>query len=907
MNDTDYELIVIGTGPAGSSVARAIREQGRRVAIIEERPFGGTCALRGCNPKKVYANAGHLMAQINGAQGRLVSTENARIDWSNLAAFKREFTDSIPEKSRRSFEDDGIDTIQGTARLTGPQTIQVGDRTLTAERIFVAVGAQPAPLDIPGGEQTIDSDAFMELDTLPPRVCFIGGGYVAMEFAHVALRAGREVTVVERDSQILNGFDPDLTQQLADYSREQGLTVHTGSEVTRIDTDGDGLQVVFETDGDAQTVPCDLVVRGAGRIPRLEPLDPAAANLKTGKDGIEVDPYLRSTSNPHVFAAGDCAATGRPKLTPTANEEARAAVENLFDSNPSFRPDYGSIPRVAFTTPSIAAVGLSEEEARREHPGLSVRSGNSSDWTSIRKSGLDCAGYKVMVSEDDQILGAHLLGHAAEETINLFALAMKFNLTASNLKSTLFTFPTAPSQLSALSTQLSNEPNMTVEKSINQFMEGLKHRNPHEDEFHQAVHEVVASVMPWYLQHDEYRKAQILERVTEPDRIIIFRVSWQTDDGSIRANRAWRVQFNNALGPYKGGLRFHKSVDQSVLKFLGFEQVFKNSLTGLPMGGAKGGSNFNPANKSEDEVMRFCQSLMTELHRHIGEDVDIPAGDIGVGSREISFLFGQYMRLANRWSGVLTGKGCSFGGSAVRTEATGFGCVYFCEHMLNQHGEQLEGKSVAVSGSGNVARYAAEKLIEKGARVLTLSDSDGFVHIKDGLTEEQLAFVHELKEQRRGRIEEFAYKFDGVEFHADATPWGIDCDVAMPCATQNELQEADARALIDNKVFAVCEGANMPTTEGAAERFENSDVLHAPGKASNAGGVAVSGLEMSQNAMRVSWSRDDVDERLQSIMKEIHDQCVEFGGGEDRVNYTRGANIAGFRKVAQALSAYGVH
>jgi len=443
-------------------------------------------------------------------------------------------------------------------------------------------------------------------------------------------------------------------------------------------------------------------------------------------------------------------------------------------------------------------------------------------------------------------------------------------------------------------------------KELEDFMCGLRRRNPHESEFHQSVEDVATSVMPWYLDQAAYRNAQILERLTEPDRIVTFRVSWETDDGEIRANRAWRVQFNHALGPYKGGLRFHPTVTQSVLKFLGFEQIFKNSLTGLPMGGAKGGSNFNPRGKSDREVMRFCQSLMTELHRHIGEDVDVPAGDIGVGSREISYLFGQYMRLENRWTGVLTGKGLQFGGSAVRTEATGYGCVYFCEHVLQQHGEGLGDKAIAISGSGNVARYAAEKAMRKGARVVTLSDTDGFVHIKDGLNEEQLAFVHELKEQRRGRVSELADRFDGVTFHADARPWGVACDVAMPCATQNELEVEGAKTLIDNGVRGVCEGANMPTTNEAADLFRAAKVLHAPGKASNAGGVAVSGLEQSQNAMRISWSREEVDERLQKIMRDIHERCVEHGQRDGRVDYIDGANIAGFQKVAEAMLAYGV-
>jgi glutamate dehydrogenase (NADP+) len=442
------------------------------------------------------------------------------------------------------------------------------------------------------------------------------------------------------------------------------------------------------------------------------------------------------------------------------------------------------------------------------------------------------------------------------------------------------------------------------QKELRAFMKGLKKRNPYEVEFHQAVAEVATSVMPWYLQHEAYRRAQILERLTEPDRIITFRVTWETDSGEIRANRAWRVQFNHALGPYKGGLRFHPSVTQSVLKFLGFEQIFKNSLTGLPMGGAKGGSNFNPKGKSDREVMRFCQSMMTELHRHIGEDVDVPAGDIGVGAREISYLFGQYMRLENRWSGVLTGKGLSYGGSAVRTEATGWGCVYFCEHMLHQHDEILAGKRVAVSGAGNVALYAAAKLIEKGAKVVTLSDSGGFIHIPEGLQLEQWNEIHQLKEVERGSLSTF--QSHGVTYHPGARPWAIPCDIAMPCATQNEIELEDSVALTANGAVAVCEGANMPTTLEASEYFREHGVLHAPGKASNAGGVSVSGLEQSQNAMRISWDREEVDRRLQQIMRDIHTRCVESGAtSAGRVDYVNGSNISGFKKVAEAMLAYG--
>jgi len=443
----------------------------------------------------------------------------------------------------------------------------------------------------------------------------------------------------------------------------------------------------------------------------------------------------------------------------------------------------------------------------------------------------------------------------------------------------------------------------SAEAHIRKFLDGLEKRNPHEPEFQQAVAEVAHSIMPMYLDHDAYRHAQILERLTEPDRIVTFRVTWQTDDGTLRANRAWRVQFNHALGPYKGGLRFHPSVNQSVLKFLGFEQVLKNSLTGLPMGGAKGGSNFNPKGKSADEIMRFCQSLMTELQRHIGQHVDIPAGDIGVGTREISYLFGQYMRISNTWTGVLTGKGCSFGGSEVRKQATGYGCVYFLDLMLQERGHGLAEKRIAISGSGNVALYAAEKAIQLGAKVLTLSDSDGFIHVSKGLDEHQFERIRKLKEDDRGRLAEL--DLAGCTYHKQGTPWSVPCDVAMPCATQNEIDVKAADALIANDVLAVCEGANMPTSAEAGERFRAAGVLHAPGKASNAGGVAVSGLELSQNAMRLSWSIAEVDAKLQSIMADIHRRCVEHGRGSDQVSYIDGANIAGFQKVADAMLAYG--
>lgn len=438
------------------------------------------------------------------------------------------------------------------------------------------------------------------------------------------------------------------------------------------------------------------------------------------------------------------------------------------------------------------------------------------------------------------------------------------------------------------------------------FMAGLRKRNPGEKEFHQAVEEVARSVFPLILDNKKYQQAQILERMTEPDRIIIFRVTWEDDQGQIRANRAWRVQFNNSIGPYKGGLRFHPEVTQSVLKFLGFEQTFKNSLTGLPMGGGKGGANFNPKGKSDAEVMRFCQSMMIELHRHIGEDTDVPAGDIGVGAREISFLFGQYKRLTNRFHGILTGKQLSFGGSKVRTEATGYGCVYFCENMFQQRDDSLSGKTVLVSGSGNVALYTIEKAIQLGAKVITASDSSGFIHDPDGIDEEKLAFLKELKEVHRGRISEYTEKFSSAHYHADAKPWGVAAQVAFPCATQNEITVDDAQTLIDNGIEAVCEGANMPTEMEGSHRFLRSRILYGPSKAANAGGVTVSGLEQSQNSQRLSWSREEVEKRLVSIMKEIHDRCVEYGEGEDGyVNYLDGANLAGFVKVADAMLAYG--
>ncbi|MBT7857261.1 MAG: NADP-specific glutamate dehydrogenase [Nitrospinaceae bacterium] len=442
-------------------------------------------------------------------------------------------------------------------------------------------------------------------------------------------------------------------------------------------------------------------------------------------------------------------------------------------------------------------------------------------------------------------------------------------------------------------------------QEIDKFMNGLTKRNPGEPEFHQAVQEVANTIIPFTLEHPEYRKAQILERMTEPDRIVIFRVTWEDDEGNFRVNRAWRVQFNNSIGPYKGGMRFHPSVTLSVLKFLGFEQVLKNSLTTLPMGGGKGGSNFNPKGKSDAEVMRFCQSLMIELFRHIGEDTDVPAGDIGVGAREISFLFGQYKRLANRFTGILTGKGLAFGGSLVRTEATGFGCVYFMENMLGARGDSLEGKSAVVSGSGNVALYTIDKLNQLGARVLTASDSGGFIHDPAGIDGEKLEWLKDLKEVRRGRISEYAEKF-GCTYHEGERPWNVPCNLAFPCATQNEINAEQAKALVANGVMGVAEGANMPTELDGVHAFMNAKIIYGPSKASNAGGVAVSGLEQSQNSLRISWSREEVDNRLKDIMKSIHEKCVTYGEeGGGYINYVKGANIAGFVKVADAMVAYG--
>jgi len=441
--------------------------------------------------------------------------------------------------------------------------------------------------------------------------------------------------------------------------------------------------------------------------------------------------------------------------------------------------------------------------------------------------------------------------------------------------------------------------------NLDEFMSGLVKRNPHQTEFHQAVEEVAEAVIPYINENPKYLRWRILERMTEPDRIIIFRVCWEDDAGNIRVNRGFRVQFNNAIGPYKGGLRFSPDVNLSILKFLGFEQTFKNSLTTLPMGAGKGGADFNPKGKSEGEVMRFCQAFMTELSKHIGEHLDIPAGDIGVGTREISFMFGQYKRLRNEFTGVLTGKALEFGGSLIRKEATGYGCAYFMKDMLEHQGDTVKGKTCLVSGSGNVAMYTAEKLLHLGAKVVTMSDSSGFIYDPDGLNEEKLAFIIDLKTFKRGRIEEYARKFN-CDYYPEKKPWGIQCDLAFPCATQNEISAAEARVILKNGCIGVAEGANMPTEHEAIKLFQEAQILFAPGKASNAGGVAVSGLEMTQNSIRLAWTREELDQKLQEIMRNIHLKCVHYGMEGNYVNYVKGANLAGFKKVADAMLAYGV-
>ena len=445
-----------------------------------------------------------------------------------------------------------------------------------------------------------------------------------------------------------------------------------------------------------------------------------------------------------------------------------------------------------------------------------------------------------------------------------------------------------------------------MDQIVGSFLNEVSSRNTHEPEFMQAVTEVAQTVIPYIVANDIYHGKNILMRMVEPERVVMFRVPWVDDKGEIRVNRGYRIEMNSAIGPYKGGLRFHESVNMSILKFLAFEQVFKNALTTLPMGGGKGGADFNPKGKSDAEVMRFCQSFMTELFRHIGPNRDIPAGDIGVGGREIGYMFGQYKRLKNEFTGVLTGKGISWGGSLIRPEATGYGAVYFAQNMLQTRGESIEGKKVVISGSGNVAQYAAEKAIQLGATVLTLSDSSGFIYDPDGIDQEKLAYVMQLKNIDRKRIHEYVARYPKASFNKAQKPWGIACDIAMACATQNELDEKSAKQLVDNGCYCISEGANMPSTPEAIIQFHANNVLYAPGKASNAGGVAVSGLEMAQNSLRYNWTRQEVDKRLQDIMVYIHKACLEYGAENGVINYEKGANIAGFVKVADAMLAQGV-
>ncbi|WP_027138225.1 NADP-specific glutamate dehydrogenase [Gaetbulibacter saemankumensis] len=446
-----------------------------------------------------------------------------------------------------------------------------------------------------------------------------------------------------------------------------------------------------------------------------------------------------------------------------------------------------------------------------------------------------------------------------------------------------------------------------MKQNVEEFLDLVKQRNGNEPEFLQAVEEVAETVIPYIVDNDIYYGKNILLRMVEPERVVMFRVCWVDDQGEIQVNRGYRIQMNSAIGPYKGGLRFHPTVNISILKFLAFEQVFKNSLTTLPMGGGKGGSDFDPKGKSDGEIMRFCHAFMSELFRHIGPNTDIPAGDIGVGAREIGFLFGMYKKLRNEFTGVLTGKGLSWGGSLIRPEATGYGTVYFAENMLKTRGLNFEGKTVVVSGSGNVAQYAAEKSIQLGAKVVTLSDSSGYIYDATGINKEKLAFVMELKNEKRGRISEYVEKYPEAQFFAGETPWGIKCDIALPCATQNELNENDANTLIENGCFCVSEGANMPSTIQAVHAFQKAKILYAPGKASNAGGVATSGLEMTQNSLRYKWTRDEVDNKLKEIMSDIHNSCLEYGKeDDDYIDYVKGANIAGFVKVADAMLAQGI-
>mgnify|MGYP001365956347 CR=1 FL=1 len=445
-----------------------------------------------------------------------------------------------------------------------------------------------------------------------------------------------------------------------------------------------------------------------------------------------------------------------------------------------------------------------------------------------------------------------------------------------------------------------------MKKIVESFIKEVEMRNSQEPEFMQAVREVSETVIPYIVTQKIYHGKNILMRMVEPERVLMFRVNWVDDKGEIRVNRGYRVQMNSAIGPYKGGLRFHPTVNLSILKFLAFEQVFKNSLTTLPMGGGKGGSDFDPKGKSDGEIMRFCQSFMTELYRYIGPNTDVPAGDIGVGGREIGYMFGQYKKLKKEFTGVLTGKGLSWGGSLIRPEATGYGTVYFAENMLNNVKNSIQGKSVAISGSGNVAQYAAEKCIQLGAKVLTLSDSSGFVYDLDGIDQEKLNFVMDLKNIRRGRISEYIDRFSNAKFFKNKTPWSIPCQIALPCATQNELNIQDAKMLIKNGCICISEGANMPCTPQSILYFRENKILYAPGKASNAGGVAVSGLEMAQNSLRYSWTRDEVDSKLKDIMLDIHNSCIDYGNEKGFINYEKGANIAGFIKVADAMLAQGV-
>ena len=446
-----------------------------------------------------------------------------------------------------------------------------------------------------------------------------------------------------------------------------------------------------------------------------------------------------------------------------------------------------------------------------------------------------------------------------------------------------------------------------MKEIISEFLDLVKERNAHEPEFLQAVEEVAETVIPYIVKHDIYYGKNVLLRMVEPERLVSFRVCWVDDDGEIQVNRGYRIQMNSAIGPYKGGLRFHPTVNASILKFLAFEQVFKNSLTTLPMGGGKGGSDFDPKGKSDNEIMRFCHAFMSELFRHIGPNTDIPAGDIGVGQREIGFLFGMYRKLRNEFTGVLTGKGMTWGGSLIRPEATGYGTVYFAENMLKTKDDNFDGKTVVISGSGNVAQYAAEKSIQLGAKVITLSDSSGYIFDEDGIDAEKLKFVMHLKNEKRGRISEYLEEYPNAKFHEGKTPWNEKCDIALPCATQNELDGNDAKALLQNGCMCVSEGANMPSTKEAIAEFHKAKILFAPGKASNAGGVATSGLEMTQNSLRYKWTREEVDKKLKEIMVDIHQSCKEYGEDEDGyIDYVRGANIAGFVKVADAMLAQGV-